>query len=430
MVNGMYGLTLVVALIFIGGVVAFIGDKVGRRIGRKRLSLFGLRPRYTSMIITIITGILIAGATLAILAAVSSDVRTALFSMRQLQETLARNQVELAKKDMEIKEKQALADKLARQIEERTLQFEELRGKLEQVQNERAAIEKQLTSVREELSNVQLRYRQAQADYKKAEADLSTTREQLGVQLKRVEELRQQGTQLSGKIQALTAQRNDLEKEIDALQANLNVQLFGNVAYRSGELVASTVITGGGSAEKIQADIVSFLMGPANEAAKKRGASYQGRTSVFIIDQNSLDEAVQQIAAKPEKFVIRAVSLYNSLVGNPVTIQVRAYPNRLLFRKGELIVKEEFNADLPADRLQSEFLLLLGQANEVALKGGMITSETGVTGQVSWKDTLEAIAKAKELGGEVEVAVLAHDDTWSAVGPLQFQWNVRPATPR
>ncbi len=424
----MYGLTLVAALVFIGGVVAFIGDKVGRRIGRKRLSLFGMRPRHTSIVITVVTGILIAGATLAILAAVSSDVRTALFSMRQLQETLARNQVELAKKDMEIRDKQGLADKLARQIEERTREFEELRGKLDQVQSERAAIEKQLGAVRGELSDVQLSYRKAQADYKQAEADLGSTRGKLDVQLKRVDELRQQGTQLAGKIQSLTLQRKDLEKEIDALQANLNVQLFGNVAYRSGELVASTVLPGGRTPAQVQGDIVSFLMGPANEAAKKRGANYQGRTSVFIIDQNSLDDAVQQIAAKQGKYVVRAISLYNSLVENPVTIQVRAYPNRLLFHKGELIVKEKFGADMPADRLQSEFLLLLGQANEVAIRGGMITSESGVTGQVSWKDTLEAIAKAKGIGGEVEVGVLARDDTWSAVGPLQFQWDVTPSS--
>ena len=67
----MYSLYLIGVLVLTGGAIAFIGDRLGTRIGKKRLSIFGLRPRHTSIIVTIITGILITAATFGILAAAS-----------------------------------------------------------------------------------------------------------------------------------------------------------------------------------------------------------------------------------------------------------------------------------------------------------------------------------------------------------------------
>ena len=55
----MYGIVLIAALIVTGGAIAVIGDRVGSRVGKKKLSLFGLRPRHTSVIVTIVTGVLI-----------------------------------------------------------------------------------------------------------------------------------------------------------------------------------------------------------------------------------------------------------------------------------------------------------------------------------------------------------------------------------
>ena len=50
----MHGVILIAVMILTGGAIAFIGDKLGTKIGKKRLSIFGLRPRHTSIIVTII----------------------------------------------------------------------------------------------------------------------------------------------------------------------------------------------------------------------------------------------------------------------------------------------------------------------------------------------------------------------------------------
>ena len=44
----MFGIRLMFLLAVMGGIIAFIADKMGSKIGKKKLSVFGLRPHDTS----------------------------------------------------------------------------------------------------------------------------------------------------------------------------------------------------------------------------------------------------------------------------------------------------------------------------------------------------------------------------------------------
>jgi hypothetical protein len=78
----------VLIIMIVAGAVAYVGDRVGHQVGRKRLSLFGIRPRYTSTIVAIATGMLIAlvVTTGAILA--SQQVKTAFFQLSSLDQRI------------------------------------------------------------------------------------------------------------------------------------------------------------------------------------------------------------------------------------------------------------------------------------------------------------------------------------------------------
>ncbi len=73
-----------------GGVIAFLGDNVGRFLGKRRIRIFGVRPRYTSMFLAVLVGVLIAILTVLVLSVASKDVRTYLFGMEQLKRERAR----------------------------------------------------------------------------------------------------------------------------------------------------------------------------------------------------------------------------------------------------------------------------------------------------------------------------------------------------
>src|SRR5947207_5888192 len=73
------GTVLVVGLLIaMCGAIAYVGDLLGRRMGKKRLSLFGLRPRHTAVVFTVITGMVIAAVTLGVLMLLSAGVRVAI----------------------------------------------------------------------------------------------------------------------------------------------------------------------------------------------------------------------------------------------------------------------------------------------------------------------------------------------------------------
>ncbi len=108
----MYGFTLIFVLTFIGGLIAYFGDKIGMKVGRRRLTIFGLRPKHTSILITVFTGIFITGASITILSIASEDVRTALFAMKEIQSTLATNQIQLEQGMQELNDARAELDKV------------------------------------------------------------------------------------------------------------------------------------------------------------------------------------------------------------------------------------------------------------------------------------------------------------------------------
>ncbi|MGM0502332.1 MAG: DUF3084 domain-containing protein [Bacillota bacterium] len=92
----MQGLILVVVLIVFGGLISYLGDRVGMKVGKNRLSIFGLRPKHTSVIITIATGILIAVISLTLILVASEKARVAVFRLNDLLVEIEASQQELA----------------------------------------------------------------------------------------------------------------------------------------------------------------------------------------------------------------------------------------------------------------------------------------------------------------------------------------------
>ena len=132
----MYGVLLILVLVITGGAIAFIGDRLGSKVGKKRLSLFGLRPRHTSIIVTIVTGILITTTTLGVMTLVSKDVRTALFGMEQLNRTMLETKASLT-------EAQAGLASAQQQKDEADRALTASQAEVEKLQSQQSALEKE-----------------------------------------------------------------------------------------------------------------------------------------------------------------------------------------------------------------------------------------------------------------------------------------------
>lgn len=88
-VEVMRGIGNVVLVMVLAGIVAYVGDRVGHQVGRRRLSLFNIRPRYTSTIIAIATGVLIGLVVTLVAIFASQEVKTAFFRMSTINSEIA-----------------------------------------------------------------------------------------------------------------------------------------------------------------------------------------------------------------------------------------------------------------------------------------------------------------------------------------------------
>ncbi len=117
------GVIWVVAILILGGVIATVGDRIGTKVGKARLSLFKLRPRKTATVVTILTGTIISASSLGILLAADKRLRDGIFEIGRIQKQLENKRYELennrkqleATNQQKIKVEQELAQARAEQ---------------------------------------------------------------------------------------------------------------------------------------------------------------------------------------------------------------------------------------------------------------------------------------------------------------------------
>ena len=120
-----YSLILVV-LIF-GGLIAALGDRLGSKVGKAKLRIFNLRPRQTAVVLTVMTGTLIAATTLGVLFTFSKSLREGIFKLDDILKQLRVAQADLEKAanekvEIEKKLKAAKIQEQAAKIQQESVQ--------------------------------------------------------------------------------------------------------------------------------------------------------------------------------------------------------------------------------------------------------------------------------------------------------------------
>ena len=243
----MYGVLLILVLIVTGGAIAFIGDRLGSKVGKKRLSLFGLRPRHTSIIVTIVTGILITTTTLGVMTAVSKDVRTALFGMEKLNRTMRETKANLLAT-------QADLDSATQQKEEADRALDASQQEVEKLQSQQKSLEEEQARLKE--GNMLLE--QAKAALMARNDELATANNNLLGENQNLAGQNQSLLGENGKLTEtnaqLTGEKQTLEQQTQQLANGLITIREGDIIFRAGEVIASGVIRGNRPEADVRAD--------------------------------------------------------------------------------------------------------------------------------------------------------------------------------
>ena len=78
------GVGIILVIMIVAGGIAYVGDRVGHQVGRKRLTLFNIRPKYTSTIVAVGTGVVIAFVVTMVAILLNAQVKTAFFRLNEI----------------------------------------------------------------------------------------------------------------------------------------------------------------------------------------------------------------------------------------------------------------------------------------------------------------------------------------------------------
>ena len=87
----------ILLLLILGGILSTLGDRLGTKVGKARLSIFKLRPKSTAVLITVFTGSVISAISFATMVIFDRDLRVGLFQLEGIREKIIESEKELKK---------------------------------------------------------------------------------------------------------------------------------------------------------------------------------------------------------------------------------------------------------------------------------------------------------------------------------------------
>ena len=342
----MSGWILILALLILGGVLSTLGDRLGSKVGKARLSLFRLRPKKTAVVITVLTGSLISAISLGLMLLVSDRLRTGLFELDQIEQRLrdSRDALASSRKDLA-----------------------QSRSALRSAEEERSAAQSQLKVVAQQASRLQ-----------KELAPLMEQRRQLEVERDRL------SRDIAAKDSDLQRNRAELAKlnikiktssqELERLERNLIALRQGDVVISSGQPleVAKVRIENASQAR----EVIHALLQRTNLNVYQRVLPGETPNRQILLVPRSDISKLETTLSKRGEWVVSLISAANVLKGER---QVVAFPdvrpNKRVVRSGEQLATTVLEADERSqDQVRSRLNLLLAAAFTRAQRQGALAN--------------------------------------------------------
>ncbi len=466
------GYILIAAILILGGVIATVGDRIGTRVGKARLSLFNLRPKKTAVIVTIFTGGLISASTLAILFAADEGLRKGVFELEDIQRDLGqkREQLKIAesqKNQVELELNQAKQQQNQAQKElqaiNKSLQTANIKQKLTQTQlnrtlHQEARTQARLNETQKSLGEVVIQYQQARTELQtlynqrqtlqKAVAQLKTERTRLYAEAKvaieeaktaiekrdrkiakldrliqnRNLEIKQREEIIAvreSRLQELEKQQQLLDQEVARLekyyQSYRDLRL-GKLALVRGQVIAAGLVTveKPNAAQQVIIQILQEANRNANILLSEPGATPTNK-EILRVTKDQVQQLIAQIKDGRE-YVIRIFSAGNYVRGEKqIEFFADAARNQLVFSAGQVLATTTADSkNMTSDQVRQRLELLIS-ASQFRARNAGIVEDVQIEGTF-----LRFVNQLQQIQQEVEVKAIAAEDIYT-VGPLRVK---------
>ena len=384
------GILIFCVLAVMGGLIAFLGDKIGSKVGKKRISLFGMRPKYTSILVTVLTGIMIALMTIGVLSALSENVRTALFGMEQLQGELGRLGSEVQQKNAELERSKA-------QLAEQTTEYNRMTERVRETNTQLALAQEQESYMRAQLQVVEEAYRKAQDDVHASAEEIA---------------------QLEAMRGELTENIQKLDAEAERLRTNIVSLREGQVVFRVGQILSSAVVESHLSADQAQ-QVLGNVLNDTNRLLQKQLNTQEGTTLIRVLPA-TLEKASTELQDTDRKKLVRVVAAGNIIYGEPAWVEFVIHDDLLLYQQGETVYAADLSAYSGRGNIEMSVLQFLQDVNQQAKQKGVLPDPlTGTVDQVDGLQLFNTIQEIAAKGGDVNLRAVAKQDIYTE-GPVRI----------
>jgi uncharacterized protein (DUF3084 family) len=413
---------LILALLVLGGVLSTLGDRLGSKVGKARLSLFNLRPRKTAVVITALTGSLISAMSLGLMLLVSERLRVGLFELDQLQDRLRNSREALSARQADLQRSNTALERNRQELH--TNQKELARSRIERnraLQGRQAAIASErkvtlaLTRAHQRVNELRRELQPLQNQRLRLEVERDRlTRDVKG----RDAEIQRTEKELAGvqaRIQAGARELKDLEGKVIALRR-------GDVLIASGQPLALARIRLGRQEDRRQS--IDALLQEANAAAFRLLLPGQKIDRQILLVPRSDIERLEQALRKPGTWVVIIRSAANILRGEQ---RVLAFPdlrpNLRVVRRGEVLARTVLDGDVRSpEEVRSRLNLLLAAALTQAQRQGTLVDGLQVDGAVLNQLGLRLSQRTEGLRATLEAVALANADTPDPIA-VELRWT-------
>ena len=407
------GWFMLIVLAVMGGLIAYLGDKIGSKVGKRKIKLMGLRPKYTSILVTIMTGISIAVVTLGVMSVLSENARVALFGMNKLRQ---QQHVLEEQRDRLLAE----ADKLAREMQEKNDLL--------------ADNEVKLASQEEQLDGANDRLRLTLLDLEQVQAARDDASAQLGIVQTAFNQVHADLATAQGEIEELEHTKAGLTKTVAALDERnrlLNESMLtvreGTVLFRVGEVLSSSVLTAGQSQDEIRSQL-SGIMVNINNMIRQRLNITDEKAVLLYISPDEFERTVQELSNSPkDSKLIRVTAAGNIITGEPALVHVNIYDNNLVYNRGREVYTEYFTSEEIESGAELQLLHFLHNVNRSAQADGILPDPlSGNVGALTAVEMFDTISRMKAYGNTgLTLRAITTQNIFTA-GPLRIEIRVEP----
>ena len=394
----MTGWLLILALLALGGVLSTLGDRLGSLVGKARLSLLGMRPRRTAVLITVLTGSLISAISLGLMLLVSERLRTGLFELDRLEQRLQTSRSQLSRSNSQLASSRLQVARAEQGKLEAQTRFEQAQARASKLRQELAPLLAQRNQLELERSRLSQEVKGRDAEIRRTEAELAQVRR---------------------RISAGAQELKDLEGNLIALRR-------GDVVLSSGQTLASAKVT---LERPEQAkEVITALLQQANLNAFRRVLPGQPPDrQILLVPKNDISK-LEGLLAKPGSWVVSILSAANVLRGER---QVLAFPdlrpNRPVVKAGEVLASTTIEGDLTAlEPVSRRLNLLLAAAYARAQRQGTLVEGLQFDA-ASFKQLARELSE-RQPGQVAQLEALAINSA-STADPIavELRWVVAPS---